>query len=255
MSMEDLKRKIAERRPAFGVVLRNAEPALAELVGLTGFDFAWIDMEHSTLTAQQVDTLILALKHRGGVPLVRVRENNSRQIGQVLDLGADIVNVPHVDTAAEAERAVQAAKYYPLGRRGYSSSSRSAAQGLEKLTSETMQRTNDQTMLMVQIESRTGLDNLPAIAGLDGIDALFLGLGDLSQDLGMPGRFEEPAIKQALDAFAGTVREAGKISATAVSEPAAIRQCVQLGIQIVSCAVDVVLFKDALQRLMEAIRD
>jgi 4-hydroxy-2-oxoheptanedioate aldolase len=243
----DFRNKLRARQPRLGVVLRSAERAFAELVGLTGYDFAWIDMEHSCLELRDVETLILTLENAGCIPLVRVAGNVSQAIGQVLDMGARIVNVPHVDTVAEAEQAVRSAKYYPLGARGFSSCSRSNRQGLERLDETTMRKMNEESLVMVQVESAQGMQNLRAIAAVAGVDVLFLGLGDLSQDLGLPGDFQHPRLRDCAREFAQIVHQAGKISAIPLGNPAWAKEYAAWGFSMMCCGVDILLMRRALE--------
>lgn len=253
MDLNNFKAKILEGHPVFGVVLRSPEVAFAELVGLTGFDFAWIDMEHSIMSLKQVETLIITLENQRCISLVRVSGNEADYIGKVLDMGADIVNVPHIETIEEAQQVVQNAKYFPVGRRGFSSCSRANKQGIDVLDKEKMQQKNNENMVMVQIESRKGMQNLDQIAQVEGIDILFLGLGDLSQDLGIPGQFQHSAIIEAINQFCQAVSKTGKIGAVPVADPDRINYYIDLGLRMICCGVDIILIKDALKRLMKNI--
>ena len=253
VDMSTFKTKIADGHPVFGIVLRSSEKAIAELVGLTGFDYAWLDMEHSVMTFDQVETLVITLEARDCVSLVRVPSNDANSIGRALDLAAHIVAIPHVETPEEAKRAVAGAKYYPLGRRGFASSSRSNRLGIEPLDKAVMQQKNNQTMVMVQIESRVGMQNVESIAQVEGVDILFLGLGDLSQDMGVPGEYEHAAIGDAMKQFNKAVSRAGKISATAIPNIAGLDQYLGLGFQMLTCGVETLLMRDALKMLMRDI--
>lgn len=243
------KRKLISREPVFGIALRGAETAVAELTAMTGFDFAWIDMEHSTLTFKDAERLIVTLENKGCVPLVRVPENNANAIGQVLDLGARIVNVPHIETAQDAAMAVKAAKYFPAGKRGISSCSRSNSQGLQPLDQKTMKITNAQNLVMVQIESAEALANLDSIAATQGVDILFLGLGDLSQDIGLPGQHQAPVCRRAIKKTGAAIQRAGRIGALFADTPQKTAHYRTLGFSMFICGIDVLLAKNALRQL------
>jgi 2-dehydro-3-deoxyglucarate aldolase/4-hydroxy-2-oxoheptanedioate aldolase len=148
---------------------------------------------------------------------------------------------------------VHGAKYFPMGRRGFSSCSRANRQGIDALSLETMRRINGENLVMVQVESKKGMENVREIAQVDGIDILFLGLGDLSQDFGIPGQFGHPKIMGAIREFSGAVSEAGKTAGAPVSDPERIDEFVRLGFRLFSCGVDVILFKNALQHLIQNI--
>jgi len=251
---KSLRERLAEGRAALGVVLRGVDTAVAELVGLVGFDFAWIDMEHSAMGFRDVEHLVLALDNRGCVPVVRVRHNEPNAIGQALDLGAEVVVVPHVDTAADAARAVAGAKYFPVGHRGFSSAGRSNRQGMDAITPEAMDGQNRRSMLMVQIESRAAVAGVDEIAAVDGVDILFLGLGDLCQDLGVPGRADDPRCRRAAEAVSRAARATGRIAATVLGDPADLDRWTGLGFRLFCCGVDVLLMRDALTDRLDAFR-
>ncbi len=234
----ELRDAVARGQGVLGSILRSPDIRVAEITGLTGFDFGWIDMEHSVLSLREAETLIVALRGHGCLPLVRVPRNDAHIIGLALDMGAAIVDVPHVDTVEDAKHAVEAAKYYPIGRRGYMSSGRHTRHGSEKLNIETMQRLNAESLLMVQIESVKGLKNVDAIAAVEGVDALFFGQGDMSQDLGVPGDVHHPKCVEAARTFFNAVRRQNKIAAALGYTPEILKQNADQGCQMFLCAGD-----------------
>ena len=205
------------------------------------------------MTFADVEQIIIALENSGSVPLVRVRENDANCIGQVLDMGARIVAVPHVDNAADARRAVQSAKYYPLGRRGYSTCNRSTRQGMQRLDLATMKEQNASTMLMVQIESEEAVRNAAEIAGVEGIAILFIGSADLSQDMGI-----SPDLASEMQAAVATVskaiKAAGKIGGLTVSDPSSVASYSDLGFNLICCGLDTLVFKNAAVSLLNQFR-
>ena len=251
---DTFRNKLLSGKPVFGVVLKTPEIAFAELAGLTGFDFAWIDMEHSALNIREVETLVVTLENQGCASLVRLSENNPNLIGQVLDTGALMIDVPHVETQEDAEKVVLGAKYHPRGQRGFSSSSRITRQGLGRLDGARMAEENARNMVMAQIESKTAVENVSRIAGVDGIDILFLGLGDLSQDLGVPGEFRHPLLRDQVERFSKAVCPTGKILATIVPDPNDLEAYFRLGFRLFTCGTDIGLLGDALRTRLETIR-
>jgi 2-keto-3-deoxy-L-rhamnonate aldolase RhmA len=243
----EMKKRLLGGEVLFGVVIRSVDIAVAELVALVGFDFGWIDMEHSTLSFSEVAPLIIALENRDCVPVVRVPSTDANSIGKPLDLGAGVVVVPHVDTAAAAEHVVRSAKYFPRGMRGYASCSRSNRQGMEALDEATMRRMNDENMIAVQIESRMGIENVDEIARVDGVDVIFLGLGDLSQDLGVPGQLGHQMCREAIEAVSEAARRNHKIAAASITKVEALHHFVSKGFTMVTCGVDTLLMRDSLK--------
>jgi 4-hydroxy-2-oxoheptanedioate aldolase len=239
------KQQLSEKKTAFGLITQSPDTAWAEIIALTGFDFAWIDMEHTARTFGEVQHLIVALENYGCIPFVRVRQNEPNCIGQVLDMGARVAIVPHVDTVDDALRAVHGAKYYPLGRRGYATCSRSTRHGIQKLNIDSMQEKNDETMLMVLIESEQAVRNVEDIAAVDGIDILFVGYADLTQDMGLSPDTNHPRLTEAVEKVGKALNHSGKIGAFSVSDPSRVPYYRDLGFYIICCGMDTMLLKNA----------
>jgi 4-hydroxy-2-oxoheptanedioate aldolase len=244
------KKKLKAHEPVFGLVMQSTMTAVAEIVARTGDDFAWIDMEHTAMTFGDVEHLIIAMENCGGVPLVRVRHNEANCIGQVLDMGARIVNVPHVDTVEDARRAVRGARYYPLGRKGYATCSRSTSQGRERLDIAAMKEKNEAAMLMVQIESEEAVRNIAEIAAVDGVDILFVGCGDLGQDMGISLDPGHPKLREALARVSKALKRTGKTGGIMVSDPSTVHSYCNQGFNLICCGVDTMVFKNAAESLL-----
>ena len=252
-SLDKFRTKISEGRPVFGVVLRSSETGVSELVAHTGLGFAWIGKEHSTLSMREVEGLVAALKNQDRVCLVRVPRNEANCLGKVVDMGADIVNAANVATPQQAEQVVRNARYYPAGRRSFSPASRSRRQGMDALSGERMREPNARSMVMLQIEPRKGMENLDRIARTKGVDTPFLGLGDLNQDLGIPGEFRRPQIAHSIERFSRVVCETGRIGAIPAMDTDVMNYCIGLGLRMISCAVDTALLREGLKHLRQRI--
>lgn len=247
-------KKLQTGKSVFGLVILQPVIAFAEVIALAGYDFCWIDMEHSAMNFHDVEKLILALEVHGCVPLVRIRSNDYNAIGQVLDMGARIVAVPHVDTAEEAREAVKGAKYYPLGRRGYATDTRSTSQGYMKLDTDSMNIKNKETKLMVLIESEEAVRNVDEIANVDGVDVLFVGCADLSQDMGITPDFSNPRLLEAVRTVGRAIETSGKIGAFYISDPDKIKQYRELGFNMYMCGSETMLLKKATEELLERLK-
>jgi 2-keto-3-deoxy-L-rhamnonate aldolase RhmA len=242
--------KLSAPEPVLGLVIQSAMTSAAEIVARAGYDFAWIDMEHTALTFGDVERLILALENCGCVPLVRVRNNEANCIGQALDLGGRIVDVPHVDTAEDARRAVRGAKYYPLGRRGYATCTRSTGLGAERLDRAAMREKNDSALLMVQIESEEAVRNAAEIAAVKGVDLLYVGYADLSQDLGISPDPAHPKLREAVATVSMALKTSGKIGGIMVSDPAELASYCAMGFHLICCGIETMVFRNAAQSLL-----
>ena len=164
-------------QPPIGTWLMSASPLLAEAAGHVGFDWGVIDMEHAPLDLGDVVHLLQAVAGTRMVPVLRVPWNDTVTIKRVLDAGATTLLVPFVQNAAEAAQAVAATRYPPQGVRGMAGMSRAARFGLQ---TDYLTTANRHISVIVQIETETALAELEAIAGVDGVDAIFIGPADLS---------------------------------------------------------------------------
>lgn len=205
-----MKEKIRSGVPAFGVSVTFPAPELVEMIGMAGFDWVLIDCEHGAHDLDDVYRMVLACELHGVTPIVRPPVNRPEVILRYMDRGAMGVQVPHVNTKAEAIAAVRAVKFYPQGDRGLGGGRKSF--GLS--TQEFVRASNRETLVCVQIEHQEGLENLDEILTVDGVDVFFIGPSDLSQSLGHPGHREHPAVRRAVEDAFERIRNAGKASGT-----------------------------------------
>ena len=175
-----LRRRLLAREHLIGTFVKTPTTHATEILGALGFDFVVIDEEHAPFDRMATDTALLAARAAGTAALVRVQ--NATSILSVLDCGATGVLVPHVASAARA-REVAATCRYQGGRRGYSGSPRHAGYGATGMW-KTVEAADAATTVIAQIEDPEALDEIDAIATVDGIDALFIGRGDLAVALG-----------------------------------------------------------------------
>ena len=178
-----LKARLAEGGKCLGVWSLLASPAVTEILALAGYDFIIIDYEHGPGDLDTLANQLRATTGTGATSVLRVPSNDVNSIKTVLDLGVEGLMVPNVSTAEEARAVVAACRYPPAGIRGSAySTARGASYGID---GERYLRTiNDNLVIMCQIESTTGVDNIDEISAVEGIDVLFLGPGDLSGSAG-----------------------------------------------------------------------
>ncbi|MCJ7608059.1 aldolase/citrate lyase family protein [Candidatus Bathyarchaeota archaeon] len=188
-----LKKSIREGRVLCGMSISTPAPSLLEIVGYSGFDFTYVDLEHSVIDLEFLTNMVVASELSGMGTLVRVSDNQGTPIRKALEIGADGVIVPHVNTREDAENAVQAARFPPRGKRGFGAMVRAShfnlpAKGME----EYAWHSNEGVIVVAQIEEREAVENIDEITDTEGIDALLLGPSDLSLSLGIPGQFQKP---------------------------------------------------------------
>jgi len=194
--MDDLKIKLMNREVTIGSWITFSDPAIAEIMAKSGFDWLAVDMEHSGLSFGQAQGIIRVIDLYGIAPLVRVMENNPELIKRFLDAGAHGVIIPMVKSKNNAERAVHAVKYPPLGSRGVGLA---RAQNYSLDFDSYREWNQENSIVMVQIEHIKGVENLDSIMNVDGVDGFIIGLYDLSGSLGVPGQFEHPLVIEALN--------------------------------------------------------
>jgi 4-hydroxy-2-oxoheptanedioate aldolase len=204
-----LKEMFQHKQPALGCIVNGAYPALVEMIGLAGFHFIFIDAEHSSLTVSECEELVRAAELRRTIPLIRTPENNPKTILRYLEIGAMGIIIPEVNSREEAEAAVRAVKYAPLGSRGLATM-RCADFGYGMSKAEYLAAANREILVIVLIESKQGVDNAEAILSLEGVDAVMIGTSDLSMSYGVPGQTDHPLVLEAYQKVLGLGLKLGK---------------------------------------------
>jgi 2-keto-3-deoxy-L-rhamnonate aldolase RhmA len=251
MRENQLKRKLQRGEVVYGPFMNCSYGSFIEIVGLTGFDFAIIDMEHGPLEVETAEDLCRAGQGAGLSPIVRVRKNDAPQIQRALDIGSAGVQVPQIETRADAEAVVRAAKYQPLGMRGLSFFTRAGdyvVYGQQGITD----RLNEEQLVIIHIEGQRGLENLDEIVAVPNIDVVFLGPYDLSQSFGIPGQVNDPRVVKGMETATAKIRAAGKFAGTFAGNAEAAKRWAGIGVQYMSLSVDVGIFADACKRLLTA---
>jgi 2-keto-3-deoxy-L-rhamnonate aldolase RhmA len=238
MQQNRVKRVMREGGLAIVSHIGFAGPAVVEIIALAGFDGAFIDMEHTGFDLQLVAEMIRVADLMGVTPIVRVPENNAKLILRVLDMGAQGIQVPHIEGLEGAKRAVAAVRYPPLGQRGAAGSSRAAGYGSLPWR-EHVQTSNAEILLTVMTEDLQGIKDIEAIAALDGVDLISLGPTDLSAALGITDP-QDPRLRQTVEELIGQVNRIGKAKVyVPVYHPAFYltpKELVQLGVHYTSVA-------------------
>jgi 4-hydroxy-2-oxoheptanedioate aldolase len=249
-----VKARLREKGFVVGPFVEVGSPALVEMLGLAGFDFAILDCEHAAFSGETVGGLIRAAEAAAIAPLVRVRHNDAGAILEALDLGAAGLHVPQIATPADAERAVSAAKFPPLGTRGFNPFVRAAHYGATPV--DEFRRNADQdTLLVLHIEGPESLDAIERIVEVPGIDVAFLGPYDLSQTLGIPGEVTHPRVREAMRAIVQAARPRGVAVGCFANNPEQARVWLAEGVAYLAYSVDSVIFLDASRRARETVGD
>jgi 2-keto-3-deoxy-L-rhamnonate aldolase RhmA len=213
-----LKQAIKDGHRKVGMFVGTSSCQIAEVAGFAGVDFLFADLEHGySADRTSANELIRTADITRTPVIVRVPANNAEDIASALDGGAIGICVPHVRTREDAERLVAYARYAPTGVRAMSASVRAAefsAVGWD----EYWRIANDEIITMAIVEDRVGVSNLDEIAGVPGLDALWIGIGDYSQDVGAPLQREHPAVLDAKQKGIDTAKRNGLISFMAIGQ-------------------------------------
>jgi len=200
MKKNHMKAKLRAGQPVFGVSVMIPSPQIVEMIAAAGFDWVLLDCEHGTLTLESVELMAMAAEASGITAIARPVTRSAEHILQVLDRGVMGVQVPHVMTAADAREVIAAVKFHPAGRRGLAAGTRAAAYDAHGTLADYVKAANEETLIAIQLEDETAIENIDELLKVDDIDVFFIGPSDLSQSMGHPGNPKAPVVANAIDA-------------------------------------------------------
>jgi len=242
------REKLAESdRSLIGVWACSGSPLVTEVAAGSGVDWLLLDMEHSANTLESTLLQLQVAAAYPVAPLVRVPFNDAVAIKQVLDIGAQNIIVPMVSSAEEARAAVAATRYPPEGVRGVGSALARSARW--NRVDRYLQESARHTSLTVQIETVAGVDAAAEIAGVDGVDAVFVGPSDLSASMGLLGQQTHPEVVAAVESVFRAVKGAGKQVGVNAFDPVAADAYIAAGADFVAVGADVALLARATEAL------
>jgi 2-keto-3-deoxy-L-rhamnonate aldolase RhmA len=258
----DIARNHAKEKLARGEVVASMTvrlvrgPEIAQVAQSAGFDTFYVDIEHCSFSLETVSALCLAGLAAGITPMVRVPNGRPEWVTRVLEGGALGVIVPHVRSAEEARRVVAAAKFAPAGERSY-------AGGAPQLqfrsfpALEAMAAINEATMVVVMMETLEALERVDEIAAVDGVDMLFIGTNDLTTEMGIVGKLDDPRVRDAYTRTIAACRKHGKHTGIGglASRPDLIAEYAKLGARFVSTGTDLGFLAAACAQKAQQVRD
>jgi len=224
-----MKLKLVEGNPPIGTFLVSGSRAVLEVLADAGFDFVIIDTEHFMLNRETIEQLVTAAEAAHITPFVRVPEDLSL-IAESLDCGALGVIIPRVDTVEQAKKAVQDARFPPLGNRGVCNPRivHFGAGGLKAMV-QRFKEVDSEIFITAQIESKEAVDNLSEILAVRGLDSCFIGPFDLSQSLGVPGDIEDERVQTYIRKALDLGHKAGKKMGMMAFDPEESQRYIQTG--------------------------
>ena len=219
-----------------GTFLNLGSSFTVEMAGCAGFDWLLLDHEHGVGGEETLLHQLQAASSTPAFPIVRIAANETARFKRALDFGAGGIMVPWVNTAAEAQLAVSALRYPPRGVRGVMKATRASEFGLG--FADYFAHSHERLVLMAQIETVEALNNVEAIAAVEGVDVLFIGPMDLTTSLGVQEQFDHPKFLEAVKRICAAAREAGKTTGILLLNPALLPMCREFGITVVALGSD-----------------
>jgi 2-dehydro-3-deoxyglucarate aldolase/4-hydroxy-2-oxoheptanedioate aldolase len=251
-----LKTLLREGRPLRLYALGQlCHPKLIELIGcLGGFDAMWLDQEHVGLTIGQIEDATRAARAAGIDTFVRLAATDYATVMRPLEAGAGGVMAAMVRSAREVQDIVRWARFHPQGLRGVNGSGIDGRFSTISMR-DYFQQSNERIVVGIQIEHIDAVNDVEAIAAVAGVDFLFIGPGDLSQSMGIPGQWEHPDTWAAIERVAGVCKDRGMPWGILPLGAAHARRCLDLGCRMFSIGLDVWMVRDGVRATLEAYKD
>lgn len=247
------KRAIAEGKTQYGLWLGLPDSTCAEICAGAGFDWLVIDAEHAPFDLHSILTHLQVMAAYDVHPVVRPVAGDRNLIKQLLDIGAQTLIVPMVETAQQARELVQAVRYPPEGIRGLGTSLARAARW--NRIPAYVHKANAEACLIVQVETTTAVNNLAEIVEVEGLDGIFIGPSDLSASMGHPGDPGHPEVVTAIETSIETIIKAGKAAGLLALDPKLARSYVGKGASFVGVGIDTLLLANASKALADSFKD
>ncbi len=253
LTINTFKRALQGGKPQIGLWVGLADAYAAELLATTGFDCLVIDGEHAPNDPRSVLSQLQAMAPYPVHPIVRPVSGSVELIKQYLDIGAQTLIIPMVETAEQAARMVAATRYPTRGIRGVGSALARSSRWNQ--IDDYLHRSDAEMCVFVQVESVNGLANLEQIAAVEGVDGVFFGPADLAASMGLLGKPSDPAVRGAIVEGIAAVRHAGKAAGTLTSDRSIAREFLNHGAQFVAVGVDTTLLVKAAKDLAAEFTD
>ena len=234
LPVNKFKRALKDKKPQIGMWSSLSSHIVAEILAAAGFDWVLLDTEHSPNEVPMVQSQLHAMTGGTATAVVRPAWNDMVLVKRYLDIGAQSLLLPYVQTAEEATNAVKYTRYPQRGLRGVAGATRAAGYGR---TRDYLKRADDEICVLVQAETRKSIANLEAIAEVEGVDGIFIGPNDLSADLGYLGNWQHPEVWKVMEDAAKRIRKAGKAPGILVGE-ADGQRCLDMGYLFVAVGAD-----------------
>jgi len=251
--MKSIKKRLRQGETLNGCWLNLGSSITAEIVGLSGYDWVLIDLEHGAGAEKDVMHQLQALEHTPAAAIVRIESSQRQRIHRVLDMGAEGIMCPRVTHTEEAKAIAGDLHYPPQGNRGIAKMVR--ATGFGQHFSDYFKNERENILGVVQIETAEVLNHLDEVASIDGIDVLFIGPSDLSMALGIFGQFDHPLFKDAIKATLDAARKAGKTVGILLPNADDFTKYHDMGMRLIASGSDGTFVAEGARNLAKKLKD
>ena len=246
------KQAILNKEKQIGLWSHLCSPISIEILADCGYDWLLLDMEHSPNDLSEILSQLQAMKGGTATPIVRPPWNDMVTFKRLLDIGVQNLLVPYIQTAEEARNAVAYTRYPPHGVRGYAGAPRASNYGRVK---DYAHLNAKELCLLLQVETLQGLENLEAIANVDGVDGVFIGPGDLSAALGHLGNPKHPDVLKVIDDAIARIKACGKAPGILTGHEALAKHYVAQGCLFVAVGADQNVLRDSATALLQKFKN
>lgn len=245
-----LKNKLAAGKTVLGTWCEIPSPEFINVLAKGGLDFVIIDMEHGSCDFEQAGKMVMAAQVEECSPIIRVSTNNESAILRALELGAEGVIVPHVESAEERKRVIDAIKFPPIGIRSLNPYVRA---GGYRSTSDFTTEQNKNTLSAILVESLQGIENIEAIIDDEYLDVVYMGSYDISVALGLPGKTKHPKVVKVLEKMTKIITKKKKVAACLFHNSDDLHFFKKNGVKFLCYKVDTAIVFDEIQRVRKLI--
>ena len=253
MKKNNLKEVLKEGKNVFGPFMKFTDPAAVEIMGFAGFDFVIIDAEHGPISMQSAQNMIRAAETVNITPIIRVSSNDEALILRALDIGAQGIEIPQINSKSQAIKAVKSVKYSPQGERGVCRYVRASNySSMDKF--KYFKSANEESMIITHIEGVEGINNLDEILSVPGIDVIFIGPYDLSQSLGIQGQVNNSLVVEKMKEVVLKCKQSKIAVGSFADDIQTAKKWISLGIQYMSFSVDVGILYDISKTIVNKLK-
>lgn len=257
MKRNQVKHVLREGGTCFGTMLRLVKaPEVISLCAAAGWDYVVLDTEHRDCDPETFKSLALTAKYEELSFLVRVPDKLYHQMANALDLGAEGLVLPRVDTEEEVQHIIRSTKYFPLGQRGASISNISTL-FRDCSAEQFLEWSNEETLIVIQIETEDAVNRVDSIVSVGGVDAVMIGPFDLSQSLGVPGKIRDPRVQEAFQVVIDSCNRHGVAPGVHLTDLEDVRKWASRGMRFITFQYDskylLSAFRQTVARLKELV--